>query len=323
MRKMSAEFDGSRFNAVDKFFENVTLPTPYRKKSTGSSTEDSKGKGRVGVGAGPNKNDNATTKYQLHNLLARQALNVGRKRSRENSTEISSKEYDVDGFSIHGSHDVDQMADGRTSLETNLGKNIDNQVNNTNQKKKIGKKERERQSTGVSIERIEADAKRGRERAGEIAITVTNKEDDSKRTGPTENKGKRRRRKVRSRQKNIKKDFRSVDEKPAYLVPGNSNYQGRPMTQATRKKLGLPDNRDRWKSKKPEAHKSSLFVIDQSKDFSGDVAGSKLAIDEFMNGIEIDQSDKSTAFKNTNVKITVRQKSNSSRKEKKRFRNLV
>jgi len=52
--------------------------------------------------------------------------------------------------------------------------------------------------------------------------------------------GKRKkRRKVRSRQKNIYKDRRDRGEKPSHLVPGNKDYRGRPLTAETRAKLNL------------------------------------------------------------------------------------
>ena len=56
----------------------------------------------------------------------------------------------------------------------------------------------------------------------------------------TEQRRKTKRRKIRSRQKNIRKDNRSDGEKPQHLVFGKRTYDGRPMTRETREKLGLP-----------------------------------------------------------------------------------
>lgn len=51
---------------------------------------------------------------------------------------------------------------------------------------------------------------------------------------------KRKRKKVRSRQKNIRKDNRTKEDKPSHLVVGSGvDYAGRPMTKETRIKLGL------------------------------------------------------------------------------------
>ena len=61
--------------------------------------------------------------------------------------------------------------------------------------------------------------------------------DDNLPSESNERKPKRKRRKVRSRQKNIYKDNRSAEERPDYLVPGGYEYRGRPMTSATRAKM--------------------------------------------------------------------------------------
>lgn len=53
---------------------------------------------------------------------------------------------------------------------------------------------------------------------------------------------KRYRKKVRSRQKNIRKDHRTIESKPKHLVLGSGvDYAGRPMTTETRMKLGLEE----------------------------------------------------------------------------------
>ena len=48
---------------------------------------------------------------------------------------------------------------------------------------------------------------------------------------------RRHRPKVRSRQKNIYKDKRTWDQKPSHLIPGTSEFGGRPLTAETRLKL--------------------------------------------------------------------------------------
>jgi len=52
----------------------------------------------------------------------------------------------------------------------------------------------------------------------------------------------RKRKKRRSKQKNIMKDKRVV--KPAHLQIGSDTYAGRDLSEATRQKLGLPDPND-------------------------------------------------------------------------------
>ena len=58
-------------------------------------------------------------------------------------------------------------------------------------------------------------------------------------TNGANKKRKPKRRKVRSKQKNIRKDTRGMHEKPKHLRVGASNYQGRPLTDETRAKLNL------------------------------------------------------------------------------------
>ena len=64
------------------------------------------------------------------------------------------------------------------------------------------------------------------------------------------NNNKRKRKKVRSRQKNIRKDNRAANNKPTHLVPGRSDYIGRPLTKETRKRLGLESNTNTTKKSK-------------------------------------------------------------------------
>ena len=51
---------------------------------------------------------------------------------------------------------------------------------------------------------------------------------------------KKRRKKVRSRQKNIRKDNRPLEQRPEHLRPGHTAYKGRPLSAATKEKMGLP-----------------------------------------------------------------------------------
>lgn len=52
--------------------------------------------------------------------------------------------------------------------------------------------------------------------------------------------GRLKRKKKRSRQKNIRKDKRPLDQRPAHLRVGDPEFSGRTLTSATRKALGLP-----------------------------------------------------------------------------------
>jgi hypothetical protein len=52
-------------------------------------------------------------------------------------------------------------------------------------------------------------------------------------------KFKRKRKKTRSKQKNIRRDNRPEDKKPEYLKMGSVTYQGRELTEETRRILGV------------------------------------------------------------------------------------
>lgn len=54
-----------------------------------------------------------------------------------------------------------------------------------------------------------------------------------------ETMNKKKRKKIRSRQKNIRKDHRAENAKPSHLIVGTNEYCGRPMTKETRQKLGI------------------------------------------------------------------------------------
>ena len=63
--------------------------------------------------------------------------------------------------------------------------------------------------------------------------------DAAKNTTPLKDK----KRKVRSKQKNIRKDSRPLSAKPEHLRLGNPRYSGRPLTQETRQRLDLPPSK--------------------------------------------------------------------------------
>lgn len=313
---MAAEFDNSRFSAVDKFFGSGTEKATQEKKIVSSDTAVSRGKRRGGVGASNTSNDQGK-KSLSSDLLAKQVLCVGRKRGRDDSNE---DEYEGDGVDDHGVHDADEADGGRTSIvEKKPTKH-----KSLKPTKKLGKKERERQKQAAK-----AEAGHESHQSSDIATTDTTKEvegDDAKQKEGIQQKTKKKRRKVRSRQKNIRKDNRSANEKPVHLIPGNQNYRGRPMTEATREKLNLPAPvkkpfRNNWLNGKGDD--SSLFVIDRNPEFPGDDLGVKLAIDELMSSDDKGDFEKSASLdKSKDDEARMKGKSKSSKKKKKRFKNL-
>jgi len=63
-----------------------------------------------------------------------------------------------------------------------------------------------------------------------------------------------KKKKTRSRQKNIRKDNRTDDQKPEHLRIISSGYSGHPITPETRIRLGLPDKNVKYRSpKKPKS----------------------------------------------------------------------
>lgn len=69
------------------------------------------------------------------------------------------------------------------------------------------------------------------------------KQKDEQHPGGEEEAGEPRRRKrtkKRSKQKNIRRDKRSMDQRPAHLQEGHESFTGRVMTDETRRHLGLP-----------------------------------------------------------------------------------
>lgn len=76
--------------------------------------------------------------------------------------------------------------------------------------------------------------------AADTAENVNQAKDAGERSGRTDEH--RPRKKTRSRQKNIRKDKRPADKRPAYLRAGDPEFSGRGLTEETRKFLGLPQD---------------------------------------------------------------------------------
>ncbi|KAG7374250.1 hypothetical protein IV203_013345 [Nitzschia inconspicua] len=275
-----AEFDSKGFAAVDKFFgrQDDERDDPILSKSSLSLLTD-RGQRRGGVGA-VTSNKKFATSPQLE-----QVLKVGRKKRlrQELEDDLSLKPDEDDGD--------DEMDLGRTAIakdtQTKTPPVQASHPPSSKKSKKKGKKERQKMNQQIFEETHVADP------LPEIEMDdrdASKNELDEAVTNPAAAKNsnnKRKRRKVRSRQKNIRKDTRPMADKPAHLIPGNPNYQGRPMTQATREKLKHPvstgkktlDNKNRssnnGKRMKAESSKGpetlpknegseELFVIDRS-----------------------------------------------------------
>ena len=364
---MAAEFDVSGFSAVDKFFGNDETKNKSTISSSSATKEGhvvgSKGKRRRG-GVGTSTDvDDASKKLLSSDALSKKILNVGRKRrSREDNVDDDEEDEDyIDGGDHGVNDDDDEMIDGgRTNIveKSTLSKkgksvagssdkltNDQGIVGSKNPKKKLGKKERQRQKqqeeTSAAATQVEV--------FEPVAENSAHEQDDETRDSAAEDTkdsaglithnntekypgAKKKRKKVRSRQKNIYKDNRTKDEKPAHLTRGNPNYQGRPMTEATREKLNLPPPtkkiRPSYNNSSKNQDGNTLFVIDRSPDSpvggGGDDVGVKLAIDDFMNTDDTSPSNTNKESKdddNKDLKKKKREKSGVKKNKKNRFKN--
>ena len=364
---MAAEFDVSGFSAVDKFFGNDETKNKSTISSSSATKEGhvvgSKGKRRRG-GVGTSTDvDDASKKLLSSDALSKKILNVGRKRrSREDNVDDDEEDEDyIDGGDHGVNDDDDEMIDGgRTNIveKSTLSKkgksaagssdkltNDQVIVGSKNPKKKLGKKERQRQkqqeetsAAATQVEVFEPVAENSaHEQDDETRDSAANDTKDSAGLITHNNTekypgAKKKRKKVRSRQKNIYKDNRTKDEKPAHLTRGNPNYQGRPMTEATREKLNLPPPtkkiRPSYNNSSKNQDSNTLFVIDRSPDSpvggGGDDVGVKLAIDDFMNTDDTSPSNTNKESKdddNKDLKKKKREKSGVKKNKKNRFKN--
>jgi hypothetical protein len=220
-----AEFDNTGFSAVNDFFgEN----TQEKKSSVAPQQAQQPKTKRRGVGS------TLAPKTQNQDLISKRVLKVGTKRNRDNDDEeedVTAKEDDDD------EEDAGRTAITPKERPINVnapGKEQDQVANKEGGSKKLGKKERER----VKKEAEEAAAAGTETKSEDMEDTgvAEEEQDDNNEKGGK----KKKRRKIRSKQKNVYKDSRSLEEKPKHLVPGKRLYQGRPLTSETRTKLGLP-----------------------------------------------------------------------------------
>eukprot|EP00539_Tryblionella_compressa_P004348 CAMPEP_0178751524 /NCGR_PEP_ID=MMETSP0744-20121128/10572_1 /TAXON_ID=913974 /ORGANISM="Nitzschia punctata, Strain CCMP561" /LENGTH=368 /DNA_ID=CAMNT_0020405175 /DNA_START=201 /DNA_END=1308 /DNA_ORIENTATION=- len=251
-----AEFDSSAFSAVDKFFghddktggEKRIQGTTGEAAVSSSSFLAAKGKARRGVG------NTVLVHSKASSLLTQRFLKLGKNRSRDHhdddddASNVAEKDNEDD--------DDDEFDIGRTAIAESRKKQVNKDSNPKQQhqqdteatkkmKRKLGKRERQSQAskTTHSDEKAPSEPTHNQSLAaggGDATDSCPVEPTDVDATTSKKSSQPRKRRKVRSRQKNIRKDNRAVNEKPAYLIPGTPNYQGRPLTQATREKLSLP-----------------------------------------------------------------------------------
>jgi hypothetical protein len=273
-----AAFDGDGFAAVDAFF-GKTSTTPTSRKSEvkaaaarseqllQAQAQTQQGPKRLGLGADVSlREDKSANAVSASNPLTKRLLQVGTKGKL--SQKRDADDYDDDNDDEEADKNNDEDGDeegGRTAIEERVPTVVPvsaailakeaAEVKAASKKKKKGKKERQKEGADAA-EAVPKDESR----------EATEGAEDHE--APSQ---KRKRTKIRSRQKNIYKDKRS--EKPSHLIPGKHNYQGRPMTLETRKRLNLPLE----KPASTEETWSSNWNDDQAKDTAVDTM--PLAVD--------------------------------------------
>jgi ElaB/YqjD/DUF883 family membrane-anchored ribosome-binding protein len=242
-----SEFDERRgFAAVEAFFKNGTdaTTTPVGLQMTPPDINIKKSS-RQGVGA--TSDGNPSTSLKLSHPQEQRILQIGSHRRRkrqgygdEDDEEAScSKETNNDSESKDGDDEK-----GRTAIVKDRVKNyiISNDTASTRlapqRKKKKGKKERKLQSTTALADNInpKTDETDRLFETTEAVLGTSKSIADDKLEATTEeapNTQRKRRKKIRSKQKNIRKDHRDV--KPVHVLE-----KGRPLTAETRAKLQAP-----------------------------------------------------------------------------------
>jgi hypothetical protein len=219
-------------------------------------------RGRQGVGS------NAVKKDLRTGTVGRILLKVGKKRNRSEEEE---EEDDEEESLSHENNDEDE---GRTAIaEKSAPKVLVTapfiEIRRPSKKKK-GKKERQAEMSQHPQQS---------EEAAPMEVAVENNISEAA------SKAKHKKRKVRSRQKNIYKDTRLAQYRPSHLILGRPDYQGRPLTAETRVKLNLPPSRSsRHRKNSEDSHPKETNGMGHSPEDSG----MKLAIDDLFDVQEMD-----------------------------------
>jgi hypothetical protein len=205
----SASLNEQAFAAVEQFFGEESTPVSTTATATAPPLPPPRIKGRRPVSEKASLGNNTQLTTQL--------LRVGTKRKTAN-------EEENDNVSEPDKDDEDDEA-GRTAAGS-ISRAATTAA--APRSKKMGKKERLRAKT-ESAPSLDASAS-----IESIAVPQPSMPAASE---------KKRRKKVRSRQKNIRKDHRA--EKPSHLqIHAATEYRGRPLTPATRLVLNLPPPRN-------------------------------------------------------------------------------
>ena len=248
------------FAAVNAAFPDANKTATQATASNNNRNVATTGGSRKGVGASAvESNVSAGTS----DIINKRVLQIGSKKRKmlaqeeddeedQHSVERSFDDKKKPSFTMinHASDDEDDEEDlGRTSIDKESRRSINPPSVEQHslpeagkkKKKKLGKKEREAEKKESFEEVVTSDTTPEKPVKKEILCGTNEVEDEMQKTK------KRKRPKVRSKQKNIRKDTRV--NKPAHLIPGNGDYRGRPITAETRKRLNMAESRRETKLK--------------------------------------------------------------------------
>jgi len=319
------EFDRGAFSAVDAFFganedeQNIT-------NSSEITPDHSKQSKRMGIGAVKkfSSTDRSIQKEREENVK-NLVLKKTQKRKR-NQDENEEEEYDE---SDKDEKEIEEDEEGRTSVikdrdekpkPISLTKSVTDEYSTAGKKKKKKKGKKERQKD-KEFEQIKQDGKTIESSLLENQTpTVMDPTADETSAVNEEDinieKPKRKKRpKIRSKQKNIRKDTRSLSIKPSELnpnLPGHL-YHGRPLTKETREILQL----------KPKIKKSTNSYNGGDRN-EGEGVG--LAVDDWLHDGDDNPEDvgvKARNNENSKKKKGAKNKRQKKKKKVSKYKNLA
>lgn len=221
---------------VANFFRTTTTKSNTAQTTTPTDTKLVRTKHRT-AGVGSRTVVDGTNNSQDTRLKA--ILRVGQKRKSNDN-----EDDELESSQLNANDDDDDDDDCRTGIDDTKRQKPDIVPEPTipsKKKKKKGKKERQQDAVvgttmSESTQTMPPSVAVMDENLDHGGTTISKTESPE----ATEEEQRRRRRhrpKVRSRQKNIYKDKRPMDQKPIHLIPGKKEFGGRPLTVETRTKL--------------------------------------------------------------------------------------
>jgi hypothetical protein len=259
------------FAAVNAAFPDALITEPSSSERTvemmGGTSSFSRKRQGVGVQKSP-RGEKAD--------IEKMVLQIGRKKRKQ----LAEDEDDFDGLVIDKDSQVEEDVEdeeddlGRTSIVAGTKKSpvlpsIEETIPRKKRKKKNKKRKGGQNETSISNDNsrdkdhsngkpaeTEPQKPSGSETANETAGTGNQEilcgadaiiEDPQNQLEQGEAKNLRKRKKKRSRQKNIRKDNRL--QKPEHLNPISKDYKGRPLTAETRRRLNMSESRNVQKLK--------------------------------------------------------------------------